>query len=112
MCALVAYRVSPAITPRASLRQCGANRPENAGTNTTSPLSGTDRASASTSEASVMMPSWSRSHWISEPATATDPSSAYVAGPSPIRAATVVIRPWLDWTGRSPVCMSMKQPVP
>ena len=29
------------------------------------------------------MPRLSRSHWMSEPATATDPSSAYVAGPSP-----------------------------
>ena len=29
---LVMYEVSPTMTPRASLRQCGANRPENAGT--------------------------------------------------------------------------------
>ena len=87
------------MTPRASLRQCGANRPENAGTNTTSPLSGTDRASASTSDASPMMPRLSRSQPISAPATATEPSSAYVAGPSPSRAATVVIRPWPEWTG-------------
>ena len=87
------------MTPRASLRQCGANSPENAGTNTTSPLSGTERASASTSAASPMMPRLSRSQPMSEPATATEPSSAYVAGPSPICAATVVISPWLDWTG-------------
>ena len=100
------------MTPRASLRQCGANRPEKAGTNTTSPLSGTDRASFSTSDASPMMPRLSRSHRMSDPATATDPSSAYVAGPSPSRAATVVISPCSEWTGRSPVCMSMKQPVP
>ena len=62
--------------PRASLRQCGANRPENAGTNTTSPLSGTDRASASTSDASPMIPRLSRSQPMSDPATATEPSSA------------------------------------
>ena len=98
--------------PRASLRQWGANRPEKAGTSTTSPLSGTDRASASTSDASPMMPRLSRSQPISAPATATEPSRAYVAGPAPRRAATVVIRPWAEWTGRSPVCMSMKQPVP
>lgn len=30
--ALVTYRVSPVTTPRASERQYGANRPENAGT--------------------------------------------------------------------------------
>ena len=64
------------MTPRASLRQCGANRPENAGTNTTSPLSGTDRASASTSDASPMIPRLSRSQPMSDPATATEPSSA------------------------------------
>ena len=29
---LFAYRVRPTIAPRASERQCGANRPENAGT--------------------------------------------------------------------------------
>ena len=29
---LVMYDVSPTMTPRASLRQCGANSPENAGT--------------------------------------------------------------------------------
>ena len=67
MCPRVAYRVSPAMTPRASLRQCGANRPEKAGTNTTSPLSGTDRASASTSDASAMIPRLSRSQPIERP---------------------------------------------
>ena len=100
--ARVAKRVSPAMMPRASLRQCGANNPENAGTNTTSPLSGTERASASTSAASSMMPRLSRSQPISAPATATEPSSAYVAGASPILAATVVIRPCVEWTGRAP----------
>ncbi len=32
MCPLFTNPVSPAITPRASERQCGANNPENAGT--------------------------------------------------------------------------------
>ncbi len=64
------------MTPRASGRQYGANRPLNAGTNTTSPLSGTLAASASTSAASPMIPRSSRNHWMSEPATATDPSRA------------------------------------
>ena len=31
-CALVAARVNPTMTPRASLRQYGAKSPENAGT--------------------------------------------------------------------------------
>ena len=95
MWALVVNRVRPAMTPRASGRQCGANRPEKAGTNTTSPESGTERASASTSSASSMSPSSSRSHCTSDPATATEPSSAYVVGASgpPSRAATVVISP-------------------
>jgi hypothetical protein len=39
-------------------------------------VSGTDAASASTSAADPMMPSWSRSHWTAEPVTAIDPSSA------------------------------------
>src|SRR6476646_1310660 len=42
--------------PRASLRQCGANRPENAGTNTTSPLSGPDRVVARVHEHEAASP--------------------------------------------------------
>src|SRR3712207_9453800 len=49
-------RVSPAITPRASDFQYGANRPENAGTKYTPPLSSTVFASASTSAELVIMP--------------------------------------------------------
>ena len=64
------------MAPRASGRQYGANRPENAGTKYTPPLSSTVVASASTSGAEVMMPSWSRSHCTSEPVTAIEPSSA------------------------------------
>ncbi len=69
-------RDSPTIAPRASLRQYGANRPENAGTKYTPPLSLTWRASGSTSAAPEMMPSWSRSHCTAEPVTAIEPSSA------------------------------------
>src|SRR5579875_3564748 len=43
------YLVRPAITPRASLRQYGANSPEKAGTKYTPPLSSTVLASVSTS---------------------------------------------------------------
>ena len=75
MCALVSNRVSPQITPRASGRQCGAKRPENAGTITQPPLSGTLAASASISAAVPIMPRLSRSHCTSAPATATEPSS-------------------------------------
>ena len=71
-----AKRVRPTIAPRASGRQYGANRPENAGTKYTPPLSSTLAASSSTSGAEEMMPSWSRNHWISDPVTAIDPSSA------------------------------------
>jgi hypothetical protein len=39
-------------------------------------LSSTCAASVSLSAASPMMPSWSRSHWIAEPVTAIEPSSA------------------------------------
>ena len=61
-----------------------------------------------------MIPRSSRSQLMSDPATATDPSSAYVAGTSgpPSRAATVVMSPCFEWTGASPVCINMKQPVP
>ena len=49
-----------------------------------------------------MMPSPSRNHWTSEPVIAIEPSSAYVAGSSPIRYPTVVSSPWLDQTGCLP----------
>src|SRR5690242_14805137 len=75
-CALVTYRVNPTIAPRASLRQYGANRPEKAGTTYAPPLSSTVRASASTSDALEIRPRLSRSHWISDPVTAIEPSSA------------------------------------
>ena len=43
-----------------------------------------------------MIPRLSRNQPMSAPATATEPSSAYVVGPSPSRAATVVISPCCD----------------
>ena len=42
----------------------------------TPPLSSTEAASVSTSGALLIMPRLSRSHWISEPVTAMEPSSA------------------------------------
>ncbi len=77
------YRDSPTIAPRASERQYGANRPENAGTKYIPPLSSTDRASVSDSSAPRMMPSWSRSHCTAEPVTAIEPSRAYTTSWSP-----------------------------
>ena len=72
----VAYRVSPAITPRASLRQYGAYSPENAGTKYTSPLSGTAPPAPRLRADVRMMPRLSRSHCTSAPVMAIDPSSA------------------------------------
>ena len=69
-------RSIPAMTPRASARQWGAPRPVSAGTKTTPPVSGTLRASASTSFADRMIPSPSRSHCTAAPAMKADPSSA------------------------------------
>ena len=51
MCARVVPRVSPSSAPRTSARQWGAPRPTNAGTSTTPPESGTERAIASLSAA-------------------------------------------------------------
>ena len=69
-------RVMPTITPRASERQCGANRPENAGTTNSPPLSSTCVARSSISGASLIRPRLSRIHCTSEPVTATEPSRA------------------------------------
>ncbi len=76
------------------------------------PLSSTERASGSTSAADEISPRLSRSHWMSAPAIATDPSSAYTGGALPRRYPTVVSRPCQLCTIRSPVLRSMKQPVP
>ena len=73
---LFTNRVRPTMAPRASERQYGAKRPENAGTMYTPPLSSTEAARVSTSGALLIMPRLSRSHWISEPVTAMEPSSA------------------------------------
>ena len=81
---LLTYRVSPTIAPRASARQYGANRPENAGTKYAPPLSSTVAASVSISGAEPMRPRLSRTHCTSEPVTAIEPSSAYTVGWSPI----------------------------
>ena len=102
----------PTMAPRAVASQCGAKRPENAGTKYTPPLSSTPAARVSTSGALPIMPRLSRSHWISEPVTAIEPSSAYTGFWSPMRYATVVSRPLSECTGSSPVLISMKLPVP
>ena len=81
---LFTYRVRPAITPLASLRQYGAKRPENAGTKYTPPLSPTVLARSSTSSEEEISPMLSRSHCTNAPVIAIDPSSMYIAGWSPI----------------------------
>jgi hypothetical protein len=75
-CARVVPRVMPTIAPRACGSQCGAPMPVSAGTNTTSPESGTVRASPSISAAESMRPSPSRSHCTAAPVTKIAPSSA------------------------------------
>mmetsp|Transcript_11761 Transcript_11761/g.50391 ORF Transcript_11761/g.50391 Transcript_11761/m.50391 type:complete len:391 (-) Transcript_11761:347-1519(-) len=113
-CADVECCVSPTMTPRASARHLGANRPENAGTNTTLPASGTERALASISDAALMIPMLSRSHCTPAPATATEPSSAYAGrAPAPRRQHTVDRSPRFEGTGLpGPVLSSAKHPVP
>ena len=112
-CALVENCVRPTHTPRASERHLGANRPLNAGTKYTPPVSGTDAASASTSDARSITPRLSRNHCTPAPAMATEPSSAYAgAASAPNRHATVVNNPCEDGTGAAPVLSSMKHPVP
>ena len=75
---LLTNRVRPTIAPRASDRQYGANRPENAGTKYAPPLSSTVLASVlDLGGAAVIMPRLSRTHCTSEPVTAIEPSSAY-----------------------------------
>ncbi len=73
---MVVPRVRPEMSPRASGRQCGAPRPASAGTTTTPPESGTERASDSISLAVWMMPRPSRSHCTIAPAMKVEPSSA------------------------------------
>ena len=73
---LLTYRVMPTIAPRASPRQYGANRPENAGTKYIPPLSSTVAASASTSSDFAIRPRLSRSHCTNAPVMAIEPSRA------------------------------------
>ena len=91
--------------------QCGLPMPVKAGTKYTPPLSATLAASASTSCEALMSPSPSRSHCTTAPAMNTLPSSAYCGSPPRWHAAVVSSR--LDEaTGRPPVCINMKHPVP
>jgi len=110
-CAAVVPRVTPTIAPLAAGSQWGAPSPANAGTIVTPPLSGTRAARASTSEEREMSPRPSRSHWTTAPPTKTLPSRAYSVRPA-IRHAMVERSRWREMTGRLPVFMSMKHPVP
>src|SRR5262245_21588049 len=98
--------------PRASARQYGAKRPENAGTKYIPALSDTLAANGSTSDADRMISSWSRSHCTADPVTATDPSSAYTGGAPSSAYPSVVRRPEGDGTMARPVLSSRKLPVP
>ena len=104
--------VRPTTVPRAAASQCGANRPPNAGTKATPPLSSTELASVSTSALLPIRPRLSRSHCTALPATATLPSSAHVTPPSASCHAGVVSRPRVLATRSRPVFISRKQPVP
>jgi hypothetical protein len=111
MCAIVEPRVRPTMVPRASGFQCGAPSPVNAGTNITPPLSGTLAASCCTSLLERIAFRPSRSHCTTAPPMKTLPSRAnwrVAAG----CAALVAIRPFAEGSKRSPVFISMKQPVP
>ena len=68
-------------------------------------------ASCSTSPLALMACSPSRSHCTTAPPMNTLPSSAY-SRRAPVCAAAVVISPLRESSKRSPVCISMKQPVP
>jgi hypothetical protein len=111
MWATVLPRVSPTIAPRASAFQYGAPSPVKAGTNITPPLSGTVSARFCTSALPLMAFSPSRSHCTTAPPMKTLPSSAN-SGVSVGCAALVVMSPLVEVWNRSPVCISMKQPVP
>ena len=74
-------------------------------------LCGNAYACGSVSFASPMIFNPSLNHCTAEPATKTDPSSAYVTC-SPICQATVDNNPSLDFEMSCPVFISKKQPVP
>ena len=85
--------------PRASLRQYGAYRPENAGTKYTSPVDDTPAAAVSASLISFKIFKLFLSHFNALPATATEPSRAYTVGAFlPILYATVVSKPCVECT--------------
>ncbi len=77
----------------------------------TPPASGTLSASACTSLLEGMARRPSRSHCTTAPPMNTLPSKAYCGGPGGCAAAVVISPFWLVWK-RSPLCISMKQPVP
>ncbi len=111
MCATVLPRVRPTMAPRASACQYGAPRPVKAGTKITPPASGTLSARPCTSPLPLMACRPSRSHCTTAPPMKTLPSRAY-CGVALGCAAAVVMRPLALVSKRSPLCISMKQPVP
>jgi hypothetical protein len=82
-----------------------------AGTKITPPLSGTLSARLCTAVLASMACRPSRSHCTTAPPMKTLPSSAYW-GFEPVCAARVLISPLPLARQWSPVCISMKQPVP
>ena len=98
----------PEISPRASASQYGEPSPVSAGTKWTPPVDSTERASASVSAASAIIPSPSRSHWTAAPVTKTAPSSAVTPG----WAAAVRRMPCGGGPPSSPWFASTKLPVP
>lgn len=59
--------------PLALVSQWGANKPENAGTKYTSPLSFTEDAKSAVSFASFIIPNESRNHFTAAPVMAIEP---------------------------------------
>src|SRR5262245_5275519 len=102
----------PTIVPRAYGSQYGEPRPVNAGTTNTPSVSVMDDASAPVSDASAMMPSPSRNHWMAAPVTKMAPSNAYATAPLANCQPTVVSSPSTGFGHASPTFMRTKEPVP
>ena len=113
MCALVTYRVRPAITPRASERQYGANRPEKAGTKYAPPLSSTDER-----ERLDLGGGGDQAHLVAHPLhQRTGDGDRALQGVDRLSGRRCGSRPWsagplYELTGLSPVFISRKVPVP
>ena len=111
ICALLVPRDIPHKSARASLSQCGAPSPVNAGTSTTPSLEVTLLASCSTSLLFWIIPKPSRSHCTTAPAIKTLPSRAKWVWFWHCHAKVVSNLFWLNCTWL-PVLNNIKQPVP